>query len=238
MISTVSTLQTIAARASEAGLDFLLAGGHAVISHGHKRATFDLDLIVCRSDRGEWLGLAKSLDYHLCREGPTFAQFSPPSSESLPLDLMLVNEQTFPQLLAEAVPASPALKGVKVVSVRHLLALKCHAIKHGHKGRIVKGADDVINLVQVNRLDLNTPEIRQLFLKHGTPELKKSNASALRSKTAELEFPDWSGMEPSPNPLSVDRAFELCEQYARWFPQVHRKRRYQRREKCVVEFTL
>jgi hypothetical protein len=213
-------------------LDFLLAGGHAVISHGHKRATFDLDLIICRSDRDEWLGLAKSLDYHLSREGPTFAQFSPPSSESLPLDLMLVNEQTFLQLLAEAVPASPALKRVKVVSVRHLLALKCHAIKHGHKGRIVKDADDVINLEQVNRLDLNTPEIRQLFLKHGI------SAPALRSKTAELEFPDWSGMEPSPNPLGVDRAFELCEQYVRWFPQAHRKRRHQRRAKSVVEFTL
>jgi len=89
----------------------------------------------------------------------------------MPLDLMLVNERTFPKLVAEAVPASPALRAVKVVSIRHLLALKCHAIKHGHKGRIVKDVDDVINLVQVNRLNINAPDIRELFLKHGTSEL-------------------------------------------------------------------
>jgi hypothetical protein len=167
----VSTLQTIAARASKLGLDFLLAGGHEVISHGHSRTTFDLDLIVCRSDRDRWLELARSLKYKPHRKGPTFVQFDPPDPGSMPLDLMLVNERTFPKLMAEAVPASPALRAVKVVSIRHLLALKCHAIKHGHKGRIVKDVDDVINLVQVNRLNINAPDIRELFLKHGTSEL-------------------------------------------------------------------
>ena len=167
----MSTLQTIAARAREAGLDFLLAGGHAVIAHGHSRATFDLDLIVARSDREAWLSLAKSLKYSLYREGSTFVQFNPSDPASLPLDVMLVNGSTLSKLMAEAVPASSALKGIKVVSLSHLLALKCHAIKHGHKGRIVKDADDVINLVQLNRLDINAPELRELFLKHGTPEL-------------------------------------------------------------------
>ena len=167
----MSTLQTIAARAREAGLDFLLAGGHAVIAHGHSRATFDLDLIVGRSDRVAWLSLATSLKYSFYREGPNFVQFNPPDPASMPLDLMLVNKSTLSKLMSEAAPASPALKGVKVVSLRHLLALKCHAIKHGHKGRIVKDADDVINLVQLNRLDIHAAEIRDLFLKHGTPAL-------------------------------------------------------------------
>ncbi len=166
----MSMLQTIATRASEAGLQFLLAGGHAVIAHGHARATFDLDLIVCRPDRERWLGLVNSLSYSLYDEGPTFIQFSPPDPGSIPLDLMLVNEGTFSKLMVEAVPVSPALKGVKAVSLRHLLALKCHAIKHGHQGRIVKDADDVIRLVQVSRLDINAPDLKELFLKHGTPE--------------------------------------------------------------------
>lgn len=167
----MNTPKKIAARAVEAGLSFLLAGGHAVIAHGHSRATFDLDLIVSRADREKWLELARSLDYELYREEPNFVQFNPPDPESMPLDLMLVSAETFLKLLAEAVPASPALKGVKVVSFKHLLSLKCHAVKHGHPGRIVKDVDDVINLVQVNRLDINAAEIRELFLKHGTAEL-------------------------------------------------------------------
>jgi hypothetical protein len=84
---------------------------------------------------------------------------------------MLVGEETFAKLMAEAVPAPAGAADAKIVSLRHLLALKCHAIKHGHQGRIVKDADDVIRLALVNRLDLDEPGIRDLFLKHGTAEL-------------------------------------------------------------------
>jgi hypothetical protein len=109
--------------------------------------------------------------YRFFREGPTFLQFDPPSAQFLQLDLMLVGDETFAKLMADAVPAPASPEGARVVSLRHLLALKCHAIKHGHEGRIVKDADDVIRLAQANHLDLNEPGVRDLFLKHGTVEL-------------------------------------------------------------------
>jgi len=84
---------------------------------------------------------------------------------------MLVGDETFAKLMADAAPAPASAPGMKVVSLRHLLALKCHAIKHGHEARIVKDADDVLQLVLVNRVDLDEPDIRDLFLKHGTAEL-------------------------------------------------------------------
>jgi hypothetical protein len=167
----VNALATIAASAADRNLPFLLAGGHAVIAHGHVRNTFDLDLIIPRDDRDNWISLAAAIGYSLYREGPTFLQFNPADSKVLPLDLMLVSQDTFGKMAAEAVPAPVGSGGAKVVSLRHLLALKCHAIKHGHSGRIVKDADDVLGLALANRLDLNDPEIRDLFLKHGTVEL-------------------------------------------------------------------
>jgi len=142
-----------------------------VIAHGHPRNTFDIDLIIRRDDRDKWAEMAHAIGYCFYREGPTFLQFNPPTSQALPLDLMVVNEDTFAKLLAEAVPAPPSAAGAKIVSLQHLIALKCHSIKHGHQGRIVKDADDVIRLVQANRLDVNDPGIRELFLKHGTMEL-------------------------------------------------------------------
>lgn len=163
-------LEAIGARASDQGLQFLLAGGHAVIAHGHARTTFDLDLMVRRQDRERWLALAHQLGYSTLREGPTFVQFNPGTAGKQPLDLMMVNDETFTKLLADSL-AAPGLPEVKLVSLRHLLALKCHAIKHGHSGRIVKDADDVIHLVHANRVDLNAPDIRELFMKHGTEEL-------------------------------------------------------------------
>jgi len=84
---------------------------------------------------------------------------------------MLVKEETFDKLSAEAVSAPPNAGGARCVSLLHLLALKCHAVKHGHKGRIVKDADDVIHLVQLNRVDVQRPEVREIFLKYGTTDL-------------------------------------------------------------------
>jgi len=166
----VRELEKIASQAGSRGLPFLLTGGHAVITHGFPRRTFDLDLIIRRNDKEKWLELAKATDYAFLREGPAFVQFLGTKPESFPLDLMLVNEATFEKLQADAVEAPGIVPGVAVVSLMHLLALKCHAIKHGHSGRIVKDADDVIRLVQNNRLDPNSPILRQLFLKHGTEE--------------------------------------------------------------------
>jgi hypothetical protein len=68
--------------------------------------------------------------------------------------------------------------------------------------------------------------------------MKKSNAPAPKTESAELEFPDWSGMDDSTQRVSPDAAFQLCEQYPAWFPEQVKRWRSQRPEKCVVEFTL
>lgn len=176
----VNQLAILASRAEAAGIPFLLGGGHAVITHGFARSTFDLDLLVRRNDREAWFQVARDLGYELHREGPAFAQFNVPNSQSFPLDLMLVNEDTFSKLRADAVAAPSSLRGVWVVSLLHLLALKCHAVKHGHPGRIVKDAEDVIQLIQNNRIDPEAQNIRELFQKHGTEEFYQKVKNACR----------------------------------------------------------
>ncbi len=166
----MSLLTTITGAAKDANLRFLIAGGHAVIAHGYPRTTFDLDLIIPRNDRDAWLNLGNGLGYTLHHEGGTFVQLNAAGGEKMPLDLMLVNGDTFEKLAKDSVPGPPGIPRAKIVSLHHLLALKCHAIKHGHAGRIVKDADDVLQLLQVNRVDLNAPEVRDIFLKHGTSE--------------------------------------------------------------------
>jgi hypothetical protein len=164
-------LATIALRALERKLPFLLAGGHAVVLHGVARNTFDLDLIIRREDRAPWFGLLQDLGYALFNQSPTFLQLTAPDARNLPVDLMLVEAGTFGKLLADAQPAPAETHGAKVVSLFHLLALKCHAVKYGHRARIEKDVDDIIGLVRVNHLDVNRPELRSLILHHGTQEL-------------------------------------------------------------------
>jgi hypothetical protein len=172
----MNTLSAISAAARGCNLRFLLAGGHAVIAHGFPRNTFDLDLVVVREQAGRWRELLASMGYTPFREGLVFAQFNAASPDQLPLDLMLVNAATFEKMYADAIPGSGDTGGARVVSLQHLLALKCHAIKHGHEGRIVKDADDVIRLVQAHGIDVNQPEWRDMFLKFGTAELHEKLA--------------------------------------------------------------
>jgi hypothetical protein len=60
----------------------------------------------------------------------------------------------------------------------------------------------------------------------------------IRFDSGDLEFPDWSGMDDSTQRISADAAFQLCEQYPRWFPEQAKRWLAHRPEKCTVEFVL
>ena len=178
----VSVIQPIAQKASEAGLPFLVIGGYAVMAHGFVRATDDLDLLVQGSRRDHWRRLLEGLGMGVYREGPVFMQFDPPRGGCLPVDLMFVTDEIFDRMQAVAEPASVEGASFGVVSLLHLIALKCHAIRHGKPLRRIKDTDDLIHLVIINCLDLNEPELRATILKHGDAELYEKLQKACASE--------------------------------------------------------
>lgn len=166
-------LATIAEKARERGLPFLVAGGHAVIFHGAPRATFDLDLAIRRDDEERWLALLKEVGYEVHHKNPAFTQLVPLDESWLPVDLMLIREDTFRKLLADAVVGREGVEGLDagVVSMEHLLAMKCHAISYGHRGRVVKDVEDILTLARNGKLDFHQPAIKAIVLKHGSQEI-------------------------------------------------------------------
>jgi len=87
------------------------------------------------------------------------------------VDLMFVSEEVFAQLKQAAGETEIEGTRVKVVALLHLIALKCHALQHGKSIRRLKDMDDLIQLILINRLDLNEPELRATILKHGNLEM-------------------------------------------------------------------
>jgi hypothetical protein len=164
-------LEKICESAAKGGLPVLLIGGHAVIAHGHPRNTFDIDFVIEVKEEQAWRGLLESLGYTLHAETRTFFQMRPSDEQTLPVDVMMVNEHTFSKMLALAKKCSGLPPEARVVSLEHLLALKCHAIKHGHPGRVEKDVEDVLGLVRANQLDVTSTVWREIFLKYGPPEL-------------------------------------------------------------------
>lgn len=165
-------IAAIAERAAAKNLSVLVAGGLAVEVHGYQRKTFDADLVIRRADRDAWLELMHKLGFSVFREGPVFLQMNPPDESDLPLvDLMAMNDDTFSKLAATSIPNPYGPAFPRIISLESLVAMKCHAIRNGHPGRVVKDADDLIHLFMANRLDPEAKDWRDLILKFGTQEL-------------------------------------------------------------------
>ena len=167
----MSVIRTISQKADEAGLPFLIIGGYAVMAHGFIRATDDLDLLVQASRRNQWRGLMEGLSMSVYCETPAFMQFSPPPGAGLPVDLIFVADEVFERMRAETQQASVENLTLGVVSLLHLIALKCHAIQHGKPLRRIKDTEDLVQLITLNGLNLIEPELRATILKHGNQEL-------------------------------------------------------------------
>lgn len=164
-------LELLHRRATERKLSFLLVGGHAVIAHGYPRSTFDLDVLVSRSEIDEWSVFLKEAGYSVHQEGATFKQYNPPDSQSQPVDLMIVGQDTFRKFQDASDRVAIADIEVRVACLKHLLALKAHAIRHGHPGRVEKDMDDVIALLRINRIDVSEPQWQELLTQYGPSEL-------------------------------------------------------------------
>ena len=167
----MNALEIITAKAQEKGLRFLVIGGHAVMAHKYARATFDLDLLVRASEREAWKELVMEAGGQLFSENNVFMQFSESATWPMKTDLMLVNEETFGKLWPSAFIPANGNPHTKFVALLHLIALKCHAIKHGHAGRVEKDVDDVLQLVKENKVDVSDAAFKALILKYGIPEL-------------------------------------------------------------------
>lgn len=177
----MSFFATIHEEAARRHLRFLVIGGLAVNHYGYSRDTSDLDFFISQNDRSQWIELLKHFGYSDHNDGGNFIQFNPPAQNAWPVDLMLVQEKTFAAMLTACQPAD--LFGVKtrVPSLEHLIALKLHALKNTRMSRFLKDFLDVEYLIRLNRLDIKSKAIRELFDKYGTADLYDKISRSLTS---------------------------------------------------------
>jgi predicted nucleotidyltransferase len=167
--STVRLLDILAAKASDHGRQFVVIGGHAVNAYGERRQTGDLDILVRETDRSIWEDLLTSMGYKLFHRHKAFSQYSPPSLEVWPIDLMFVEDKTFDSLFAESAEVNfGGTHDVRIPSIEHLIALKLHVLKQVGKERELKDLADIVALVKIGRLDVNDENFRLLCEKYGT----------------------------------------------------------------------
>lgn len=177
----MSFFATICDEAASRRLRFLVIGGLAVNHYGYARDTSDLDFFISQSDRSNWMRLLHDFGYVSHNDGGSFIQYNPPAQNAWPVDLMLVQEKTFAPILAASRAADFFGVKARVPALEHLIALKLHALKNTRMSRFLKDFLDVEYLMRVNRLDIKSKSIRELFDKYGTPELYDKVSQSLAS---------------------------------------------------------
>ena len=165
--------QRLQQRANAAGLDFLLIGGHAVNAYGYARTTIDVDILARERQRPEWKAALASQGYLLIHETPAFAQFDPPTTVEMNLDLMFVDEATFGKLSSERqmLPVGSAL--LPVPSILHLIALKLHATRTASRATEGKDFHDVVNLIRTHRIDVANAPFREILTRHAPEYIER-----------------------------------------------------------------
>ena len=168
-------------KATQAGLEYLVIGGHAVNAYGIPRSTLDVDFLVRRDDRQRWQTLLEAEGFRLFHDHENFMQFSPPHGTEWRLDVMVVNEATFVKLIADARAVKCLGVETRVPSAENLIALKLHALRHGSAERMGKDFTDILTLARGATLDVNSPSLKAIFDRYGTPELYERFRQALQS---------------------------------------------------------
>jgi hypothetical protein len=149
------------AAASERDEDFIVCGGYAVNAYHVIRKTGDIDLLVRARDASSWKGFLKAAGYTVYHETPAFVQLEPPAATSWPVDLMLVDDHTFDLMRGEARRFRFGGTGCWIPSIRHLIAMKLHALKQTAGQRSRKDAIDIVELAEKNGIDLRGADFRR-----------------------------------------------------------------------------
>lgn len=164
-------LRSLSLYADARGMPFLLIGGHAVNAYGIQRQTGDIDLIVRRTQRAEWREFFSKIRYKSDQSDDYFIRYQADTIAAWPIDLMLVDDATFTKLAAEAQLTEIGAVSVPVVSSRHLVMLKLHALKVYQEHRHAKDYNDTLELLRRHCPELRGEALRELCLRYADEKL-------------------------------------------------------------------
>jgi hypothetical protein len=164
-------VRTISLYSDMQNMPFVLIGGHAINAYGIQRQTGDVDLLVRRSQREKWQELFEKIRYAADQSDDRFIRYKPNTITAWPIDLMLVDDETFSKLLSDSHLIDLGVVSVNVVSPRHLVTLKLHALKVYQQHRYAKDYTDIVQLLRQVCTDLRGEDLRSLCARYADETL-------------------------------------------------------------------
>ena len=143
--------EVVGTKLPQAGVDFLMIGGHAVNQYGYSRATIDVDFMMASSDLDVARSIMSDAGFTNISQSENVVFFNKPG---LPLrvDFLQVNEDTMKNLLLDAQEVDYGGQALKIPSLENLIAMKLFALKSGSSDRWEKDFPDIVHLVVENEM--------------------------------------------------------------------------------------
>lgn len=182
MDSAEDIFAAVARVASEHGLPVVVVGGHAVNAFGYFRTTLDADFMICVDDRDAWRGVFEALGYRWQMETEAFIKLKPSGdrSDRLPVDVMLVESDTFSRIRAEAREMQFGRTRLPTPKPLHLIALKLHAMRNPERLRTGKDLMDVLHLIRTCGIDPRGADFLGALDRYANEETRKLIDANLR----------------------------------------------------------
>lgn len=156
----------------KSGIRSILIGGFAVNYYRVTRQTIDVDFLITKDDFNKIINLLESEGYKKDEEREIFARLKGSLPYMMDIDFMFIDESTFDKIIDNGKEIEIAGEKFIVPSIKHLIALKLHAIKNNSERRY-KDLIDIIGLVKRNRITVEETEFKDICCKYGTEELYK-----------------------------------------------------------------
>jgi len=162
----------------EAGIEFIMIGGHAVNHYGYSRATIDIDFMIAASDMSVVRSVMKDSGFSNISESENAVFFEYPDIPYR-VDFLQIDSGSMQKLLAHAERIDYAGISLKVPSLKDLLSMKLFALKHGSERREEKDFPDIVNLVIEHGLELEN-ELKPLCEKFADTQIYVKLAERIR----------------------------------------------------------
>jgi predicted nucleotidyltransferase len=167
--SVAFIFDVVGSQLPEAGIDFLMIGGHAVNHYGFSRATIDVDFMIATSDMEAVRAVMKKAGFSNVSQSENVVFFNKPDIP-VRVDFLLVDVATMQTLLMDAQSIEYGGQSLKVPSLPNLIAMKLFALQSGSPKRREKDFPDIAHLAAENRLDAET-ELKPLCVRFANLEI-------------------------------------------------------------------
>jgi hypothetical protein len=140
---------------------FLVVGGHALTAYSVVRQTIDVDCLIAFNKTNALAQILRGGGYREIGRTENAVRYANSAPELPDVDVLLVDASTFEKLFAESKILRRGQHDFRVPSLRHLIALKLHAIRNDPR-REARDFADIAELLRANPGKISRQELQQI----------------------------------------------------------------------------